>query len=282
MSNEVILEEFQDKEEDLTFPEDSHNDADQREYSVLIVEDNVELREYLKSELSVTYKIHEAANGRVGYEMTKVLRPDAIISDVMMPELDGFEMCELLKKNKETSVIPILMLTAKVSEQDRIKGIDIGADAYLKKPFSLNLLKSHLRQMIVSKNQFYNSYFDSLDLKIDTESNDKKILADVVTVIGNNLSKEDLSVQDIADELHFSRSKLYRLIKNMTTMSTNELIRKIRLEKSKELLESSDMSIGEICFRVGFASPSYFTKRFKTYTSKTPKEFRIIHQTNEE
>ena len=282
VSNEVILEEFQDKEEDLTFPEDSHNDADQREYSVLIVEDNVELREYLKSELSVTYKIHEAANGRVGYEMTKVLRPDAIISDVMMPELDGFEMCELLKKNKETSVIPILMLTAKVSEQDRIKGIDIGADAYLKKPFSLNLLKSHLRQMIVSKNQFYNSYFDSLDLKIDTESNDKKILADVVTVIGNNLSKEDLSVQDIADELHFSRSKLYRLIKNMTTMSTNELIRKIRLEKSKELLESSDMSIGEICFRVGFASPSYFTKRFKTYTSKTPKEFRIIHQTNEE
>ena len=175
VSNEVILEEFQDKEEDLTFPEDSHNDADQREYSVLIVEDNVELREYLKSELSVTYKIHEAANGRVGYEMTKVLRPDAIISDVMMPELDGFEMCELLKKNKETSVIPILMLTAKVSEQDRIKGIDIGADAYLKKPFSLNLLKSHLRQMIVSKNQFYNSYFDSLDLKIDTESNDKKI-----------------------------------------------------------------------------------------------------------
>ena len=282
VNNEVMFEQTQDEEEVLALSEDSQEHADQREYSVLIVEDNMELREYLKSELSVTYKIHEAGNGRVGYDMAKALRPDAIISDVMMPELNGFEMCELLKKDKETSVIPILMLTAKVSEKDRIQGIDAGADVYLKKPFSLNLLKSHLKQMILSKNQFYNSYFDSLDLKIDTESNDKKTLADVVTVIGNNLSKEDLSVQNIADELHLSRSKLYRLIKNMTAMSTNELIRKIRLEKSKELLESSDMSIGEICYRVGFASPSYFTKRFKTYTGLIPKQFRINHQLNNE
>ena len=174
------------------------------------------------------------------------------------------------------------MLTAKVAEKERIEGMDAGADVYLKKPFSVNLLKSHIRQLIKSKNLFYNSYVKSFDMDLESIGHDNKILADVIRVIGNNLSKEDLSVQDIANELGLSRSKLYRKIKTLTGISANEIIRKTRLEKAKELLEKTDLTIGEICYRVGFASPSYFTKRFKEHTGIIPKEYRLNNKSQNE
>ena len=247
----------------------------EKKHSILIVEDNIELREYLKLELKGAYRVIEAVNGKIGLEMAKQNKPDVIIADIMMPEMDGIEMCQLLKSNKVTSTIPVLMLTAKVAEKERIEGIDAGADVYLKKPFSVNLLKTHLRQMVKAKNNLYQTYFKSLELDVNDVSYDKKILADVLNVIGNNLSKEDLCVQDIANELGLSRSKLYRKIKSLTGNSANEIIRKTRLEKSKELLAKTEMTIGEICFKVGFASPSYFTKRFKEHTGIIPKDYRL-------
>ena len=254
----------------------------EKEHSLIIVEDNLELREYLKLELKGAYRVLEAANGKIGLEMAKQHKPDVIIADVMMPEMDGIEMCQVLKSNKSTSTIPVLMLTAKVAEKERIEGIDAGADVYLKKPFSVNLLKSHLRQLVKAKNTFYQTYFKSLELDVDDANYDKKILADVLNVIGNNLSKEDLCVQDIANELGLSRSKLYRKIKALTGNSANEIIRKTRLEKAKELLTKTDMTIGEICFKVGFASPSYFTKRFKERTGVIPKEYRVNNKDQKE
>ena len=254
----------------------------EKEHSLLIVEDNLELREYLKLELKGAYRVLEATNGKIGLEMAKQHKPDVIIADVMMPEMDGIEMCQVLKSNKSTSTIPVLMLTAKVAEKERIEGIDAGADVYLKKPFSVNLLKSHLRQLVKAKNTFYQTYFKSLELDVDNANYDKKILADVLNVIGNNLSKEDLCVQDIANELGLSRSKLYRKIKALTGNSANEIIRKTRLEKAKELLTKTDMTIGEICFKVGFASPSYFTKRFKEHTGVIPKEYRLNNKDQKE
>ncbi len=228
------------------------------------------------------YRIYEAHNGVHGFEMAKKHTPDLIIADVMMPEMDGIEMCEKLKSEKSTSNIPVIMLTAKIAEKERIEGIDAGADVYLKKPFSVNLLKSHIRQLIKSKKSFYNSYVESFDMDLDSIGNDNKILADVIRVIGINLSKEDLCVQDIANELGLSRSKLYRKIKTLTGTSANEIIRKTRLEKAKELLEKTDMTIGEICYKVGFASPSYFTKRFKEHTGIIPKTYRLNYKNNNE
>ena len=254
----------------------------EREHSLLIVEDNKELREYLKLELKGAYRVLEAVNGKIGLEMAKQNKPDVIIADVMMPEMDGIEMCQLLKSNKTTNTIPVLMLTAKVAEKERIEGIDAGADVYLKKPFSVNLLKTHLRQMVKAKNTFYQTYFKSLELDVDDFGYDKKILADVLNVIGNNLSKENLCVQDIANELGLSRSKLYRKIKALTGNSANEIIRKTRLEKAKELLAKTEMTIGEICFKVGFASPSYFTKRFKEHTGIIPKDYRLNNNDQKE
>ena len=228
------------------------------------------------------YRIYEASNGLVGFEMVKKHNPDLIIADVMMPEMDGIEMCEKLKSDKDTNNIPVIMLTAKVAEKERIEGIDAGADVYLKKSFSVNLLKSHIRQLIKSKNAFYESSFKSFDMDFESVGNDNKILADVIGVIGNNLSKEDLCVQDIANELGLSRSKLYRKIKSLTGISANEIIRKTRLEKAKEFLVMTDMTIGEICYKVGFASPSYFTKRFKEHTGTIPKDYRIKNKDQKE
>ncbi len=250
--------------------------------TVLIVEDNMELREYLKYELKSLYKVLEATNGKNGLEIARKNKPDIIIADVMMPEMDGFQMTRLLKSEKSTMNIPIVMLTAKVGESDRIHGIDSGADIYLKKPFSIDLLKTHLLQLIKSKERFYETYFNSLDLEINATGGNKKILADVIHIINENLSKEDLCVQDLADELAISRSKLYRKIKELTGKSANEMIRKMRLEKSKELLEITDMTIGEICFKVGFSSPSYYTKRFKEYTGLIPKEYRLNYKDKKE
>ena len=250
--------------------------------TILIVEDNMELREYLKYELKSLYKVLEAPNGKNGLEIARKNKPDIIIADVMMPEMDGFQMTRLLKSEKSTMNIPIVMLTAKVGESDRIHGIDSGADIYLKKPFSIDLLKTHLQQLIKSKERFYETYFNSLDLDISATGGNKKILADIINIINENLSKEDLCVQDLADELALSRSKLYRKIKELTGKSANEMIRKMRLEKSKELLEITDMTIGEICYKVGFSSPSYYTKRFKEYTGLIPKEYRLNNKDKKE
>ena len=250
--------------------------------TILIVEDNMELREYLKYELKSLYKVLEAPNGKNGLEIARKNKPDIIIADVMMPEMDGFQMTRLLKSEKSTMNIPIVMLTAKVGESDRIHGIDSGADIYLKKPFSIELLKTHLQQLIKSKERFYETYFNSIDLEINAKGGNKKILADIIHIINENLSKEDLCVQDLADELALSRSKLYRKIKELTGKSANEMIRKMRLEKSKELLEITDMTIGEICYKVGFSSPSYYTKRFKEYTGQIPKEYRLNNKDKKE
>ena len=253
-----------------------------KQNTVLIVEDNLELREYLKFELKNQYQVLEASNGKKGLEKAKKDKPNIIIADIMMPEMDGFQMTRLLKSDKSTSNIPIIMLTAKVGENERINGIDLGADVYLKKPFSIALLRTHIRQLVRSRERFYEAYFKSLDLEINSAGGDKKILADVINVINQNLSKEDLCVQDISDELALSRSKLYRKIKELTGKSANEMIRTMRLEKSKELLAITEMTIGEICYKVGFSSPSYYTKRFKEHTGLIPKEYRLRNKEKKE
>ena len=149
-----------------------------------------------------------------------------------------------------------------IRDRDRILGINSGADVYLKKPFSIELLKSHLEQLLQSKSDFFEVFMGKLN--IDTEINNKNsFLTDVISFINENLSNENLVIEDIADQLNISKSKLYRNIKNTSGISANQLIRKLRIERSKELLLKSNFSISEICYNVGFSSPSYFTKRFK-------------------
>jgi len=244
---------------------------------VLIVEDNIELRTYIKNELKNEYHVKEAENGLDGLEKANKYIPDIIITDVMMPIMDGFELCEQIKKDIKTSHIPILMVTAKGMQIDKVKGIDSGADVYLNKPFNMKVFKSHLKQLINSRQVLFDKYFNSVSTTIDsdnTTSLDKEFMNNVLTFINKNLNDEKLNVEHLASELFLSRSKLYRKIKALTGDTANEFIRKVRLEKAKQLIENTNQTISEICYKVGFSSPSYFTKCFKVYFHILPTEIR--------
>jgi len=256
----------------LTAIESSNNKSIDKK--LLIIDDNSELRSYLKNELSISYNILLAENGKIGFELANKHIPDIIITDVMMPIMDGIELCKMIKNDLRTSHIPIMMITAKGMEIDKIKGIDSGADVYLQKPFNMNVLKSHLKQLISTRKILFKKYLSGIDFSENTTSLDQEFITNVLNYINKNISDNNLNVENLADELLLSRSKLYRKIKALTGLTANEFIRNVRLEKSKEILENSEFSISEICYKVGFSSPSYFTKCFKLQYGVLPKEVR--------
>ncbi|OWW24718.1 hypothetical protein B4Q04_12670 [Zobellia sp. OII3] len=245
--------------------------------TLLVVEDNAELRAYLKKELREEYNVIEAVNGTQGLEMALKRIPDVILSDVVMPEMDGFEFCKRVREDLKTSHIPILMLTAKTMTDDWVRGIDSGADVYLNKPFEMKVLRAQLKQMLNSRRVLFNKYLnDSNNVKVpeNTSELDKGFITKVLDYITANLSDENLNVEQLAEELHLSRSQLYRKIKALTGCSANEFLRKIRLEKAKQMIENGNESISEVCFKVGFSSPSYFTKCFKAHFGHLPTEMK--------
>ena len=250
---------------------------------LLIIEDNTELRTYLKNELKYEYYIKEAENGLEGLEKANKYIPDVIITDIMMPIMDGFELCQRIKNDLKTSHIPLLMITAKGLQIDKVRGIDFGADIYLNKPFNMKVLKSHLNQLIISRQILFDKYFNGLNNDIvseNTTSLDMEFINNLLIFINDNISDENLNVENLAEKLLLSRSKLYRKIKALTGGTANEFIRKIRLEKSKNLIENSEYTISEICYKVGFSSPSYFTKCFKEYFDILPTEIRFNKECN--
>lgn len=248
--------------------------VDKKAYTVLIVEDNAELRNYLKSSLSNYYKIITASNGKIGLVEAIEKLPDVIVTDVVMPEMDGVALCKAIKTNLKTSHIPLLMLTAKSMVEDKIKGIDSGADAYINKPFNMEILKSTLAQLISSRQILFNKFYTGISTKTkeNTTSLDSQFIQKVLKYINTHLSDPNLGSEALEQEMFLSRSQLYRKLKALTGSSVNEFIRNVRLEKAKELLESKQMSISEVTFKVGFASPSYFTKCFKKRFGKLPTE----------
>ncbi|CAI8296176.1 MAG: Sensor histidine kinase TodS [Flavobacteriaceae bacterium] len=260
--SEVVIDNF----------ENSENKTKNK--TLLIVDDNSELRSYLETELNNDYNILLAENGKTGFELTNKYVPDLVITDVMMPVMDGLELCKMIKNDIRTSHIPIMMITAKGMEIDKIKGIDSGADVYLQKPFNMDVLKSHLKQLINSRKILFKKYFNGIDFSENTTSLDQEFMLNVLAYINNNINDNNLNVENLADELLLSRSKLYRKIKALTGLTANEFIRNIRLEKSKDFIENSEFSISEICYKVGFSSPSYFTKCFKLQYGLLPKEIR--------
>src|SRR5690606_28054920 len=188
-------------------------------YTLLIVEDNSELRNYLRSELKNQYRILMAHNGNEGLEMARSALPDIILTDVIMPGMDGFEFCKSIKGDMRTSHIPLMMLTAKARVEDRIEGIGTGADAYMVKPFDMRLLRLRLSQLITSRQLIFNKYFSvisDLPANGNTTSLDKEFIEKVLNYIHNNIDDPDLSVESLASQLNLSRSQFYRKIKALT------------------------------------------------------------------
>ncbi len=244
-------------------------------HTVLIVEDNPELLIYLRNELFPFYNILIAKNGEEGFNIAKEKSPDLIITDVVMPIVDGLEMCVKIKNDITTSHIPLLMLTARAMVEDRIKGIDSGADAYINKPFNMDLLKVTLDGLLTSRQILFNKYAQKE--QVNTIENittiDNEFINKTLHFIHQKIEEQDLSVELLASQLLLSRSQLYRKIKALTGLSVNEFIRKVRLEEAKKLILSNEnYNVNEIAFKVGFTSSSYFSKCFKKEFGHSPKK----------
>lgn len=261
--------------------DESYNQLDEnptvetaKPYTVLIVEDNPELRNYLKEELSKSYKVIVAENGKKGYEVAVQKLPDLIITDVIMPVMDGLQLCKNIKADLKTSHIPLLMLSAKAMVKDRLEGIDSGADIYLSKPFELDILKSSLAQLITSRQIMFKKFYSGItkDGKEKTTSLDNDFIQKILHFINENISEPELTVELLSSKIFLSRSQLYRKIKTLTGVSVNEFIRNVRLEKAKQLIEKGNSNINEISYKVGFTSPSYFAKCYKIKYGHLPTQ----------
>jgi ligand-binding sensor domain-containing protein/signal transduction histidine kinase/DNA-binding response OmpR family regulator len=245
---------------------------------VLIVEDNDEIREYIARSLSDLFNILEATNGKKGMELAFEHIPDIIVSDVMMPVMDGMEFCKIMKEDIRTSHIPLILLTAKDTLQDRMDGYSIGADSYITKPFSAGLLQTRVKNLLETKQKLAMLYSSSLNQKqvFMTESLnklDKEFMDKVNRIIEDNLDSEQINVAFIAEQMHMSHSTLYRKIKALTSMSANEIIKKLKLQKAEQLLLSGKYSVSEISYMIGFSTPTYFRQCFKEEFGQSPTEY---------
>lgn len=223
------------------------------------------------------YRVLTAVNGLEGLKIAKEALPDVIITDVIMPEMNGYKFCESIKNDLKTSHIPLLMLTAKARIDDRIEGIEKGADAYMVKPFDMRLLKLRVSQLITSRQLIFNKYFSLINdvpKNINTTSLDKEFIQKVLLYINENIGDPDLNVESLASELNLSRSQFYRKIKALTNQTASEFLRNIRLQKAKQIIEMGNTNISEVSYKVGFSSPSYFTKCFKNYFDLLPTDIK--------
>lgn len=263
--------------EEAYFEDDKEMATDGNTYTLLLVEDNVELRGYLQQAFKNQYKVLVAGNGIDGLKIAKDILPDVIITDVIMPKMSGFEFCKEIKTDMRTSHIPVLMLTAKAKIEDRIEGIEIGADAYMVKPFDIRLLKLRLSQLITSRQLIFNKYFSAISdvaENANTTSLDKEFIQKALDYITKNIEDPDIGVESLASHLNLSRSQVYRKIKALTNQTANEFIRNIRLHKAKAMLSSGKVTISEVSYAVGFSSSSYFTKCFKAQFGVVPTQLQ--------
>lgn len=255
------------------YPDDNQS---LNKYSILVIDDNADVRTYVRSILSNQYTISEAKDGAEGLEKAMEAIPDIIISDVMMPEMDGVELCIRLKNELSTSHIPVILLTACSSDEQRIVGFEGGADSYISKPFNPSVLEVRIRKLIENRMQLAQYYNTNLQFDKRGKINvlDQQLLDRFTQYVNKYIDNADLSVEDIGKEVGLSRAQLYRKTKAITGIVPNELIRIIRLKKSVELL-SSGKNVAETAYEVGFTSPSYFTKCFKDYFGKSPSEMML-------
>lgn len=242
---------------------------------VLIIDDNIDIRTYLRSVLSEKYNVSEAADGKAGLELARKIVPDIVLSDIMMPVMDGLAFCQQLKTDKAISHIPVILLTARSLDEQRAEGYEHGADAYLSKPFSLRLLFSRIDNLIQSRKKlsklFSNSDENDAFEKLSNET-DKTFAVQLRKIIQDNLSDNEFNVERIGDEIGLSRVQLYRKVKALTGYSPVEMLRKARLTRARHLLQTTERTVSEVAYAVGFSTPSYFSKCYKDEFGESPKK----------
>ena len=245
---------------------------------VLIVDDDEEIRSFLCEELAALYNVVDCGDGEQAYEIISREGADLVVSDIMMPGIDGIELCKRIRNNMRTSHIPVILLTAKASDRDRLEGLQANADAYVTKPFNLQLLLTLIGNLLYRHDVVRNTYSGNVmpSDRIDTprvQSADEKLLARIIKCINDNLSNPDLTTDDIAREVGLSRVHLFRKLKEMTNQSATIYVRNIRLTKASELLRQKKMTISDVAYAVGFRTPKNFSSAFKELFGMTPSEY---------
>ncbi len=241
---------------------------------VLLVEDNEDLRTTLRQELDNYYRVIEAPNGKEGLVLALEKSPDIIITDVMMPQMSGKELCRVVKSNFKTSHIPVVMITALGGVEEKVEGLEVGADAYVEKPFSIEVLKATINNLLRTRQALGNSSATNKKNNVGTSSPDEAFLSNAVQFIKDNRTNEHFSIDVLCEKLGMSRSNLFRKLKGLTGMTPSDLIIKIKLNHAVELFKSGqNMRIADIAYESGFNDPKYFSTVFKKFYGTTPKEF---------
>jgi signal transduction histidine kinase/AraC-like DNA-binding protein/CheY-like chemotaxis protein len=260
----------------LLSPEDISTTG--KDHSILVIEDNVEIRAFLKTQLDKNYEIIEAENGNVGLNLAYEIVPDIIISDILLPGKDGMVITETLKNDIRTSHIPIIILTAKGSIEQQIEGLKLKADAYIVKPFNVQYLEEIIRNLIRNRERLkehYSSELPNESLRASSSKKiDRKFVSEFSSIVESNIANENFGVDDICKEIGISRIQLYRKVKAVLGLNVNDYILSVRMQRAKYLLLNEDLSISEISFKVGFSSQAYFSTVFKSKFGVTPKAFK--------
>jgi signal transduction histidine kinase/DNA-binding response OmpR family regulator len=246
---------------------------------ILIVEDNADVREFIREQLSGEYKILEAANGREGISVSQGTIPDLIITDLMMPEMDGYEFSGNIRGDEKTSHIPIIMLTAKAGLDPKIEGLEAGIDAYLTKPFHVRELQTRVKTLIQQRKNLKKQFSSATYFKpsaIAKSPVDQTFLKNAIAIIDKHLTDEDFSTDMFASSLNMSISQLNRKLNALVDQPAGTFVRSVRLQRAVELLNQTDKTIGEICYEVGFNDQAYFSRVFKKQFGKSPSAFRKL------
>lgn len=244
--------------------------------TILIVEDNEELRQYLSNGLSSQFNLIEAENGQKALDLLKDNDVDLILSDVMMPVMDGVKLCKLVKQNLRTCHIPVYLLSAKVDIKYQLKGLQVGADDYIPKPFSMEVLVAKILNMLRTRYRIFERYSNTIEVepeKITTNAMDEEVLKKAIAIVEKNMSNVEFSTEQFASEMNMSRSNLHLKLKAITGKSAIDFIHRIRFNRACQLLKEGKYTISEISFMVGYNTPSYFAARFKKYIGCLPTEY---------
>ena len=243
---------------------------------ILIVEDHDEVREFIRTCLETNYEVLEAEHGKKGWEIATTELPDLIITDVAMPEMDGNQFCRNLKNDERTSHIPVIMLTAKVAEEQQIEGLVSGADLYLTKPFSVLVLQNYIGNLLKAKELLRQLYSQKIFLEpsnIEVGTVDKQFMERLMSIIEENLGNAAFSVSHLSRYIGMSKAVLYKKFGALVHIPIGEFIKTMRLKKAAIMLVNDKLNINQVAWEVGFNDSKYFSKEFKKFFGKTPSEY---------
>ena len=249
---------------------------------ILIVEDNADVRSYIREQLEIDYKVIEAGNGEEGIINAQIEIPDLIITDVMMPKMDGYQFSKNIRGDEKTSHIPIIMLTAKAGLDDKIEGLETGIDAYLTKPFSARELKVRVKNLIYQRKELRKRFSKASIIKpseVSTISIDQAFLEKTINTIKSNFEDEQFSVDILAEQMNMSISQLNRKLNALIDQPPGQLIRTFRLQRAADLLKQNAGTVAEICYKVGFNDQAYFSRAFKKQFGVSPSEYKSVAKT---